>query len=170
MAFPHVRVSLSTLLALLAVLALAGCGGGGGGSNSGSNNGNGNGNGNTPPPGQSATLAFVNGKVVDTSSTPKGVPNATVSVVGTNVSAKTATDGSFTLANVPLNATQFNVTSPDPIQWYNFATYNTKQYDTINCPLPLPTLQAGANNLPATIVLSSAGNNPPPPPPVNGCP
>ena len=86
----------------------------------------------------------------------KPVPNATVSVVGTNISAKTATDGSFTLANVPLTATQFTVLSPDTVQWYNFASFNNKQYDTIDCKLPLPNLQAGANILPGTVVLTSA--------------
>lgn len=167
---PHVRVSLSALLALLAVFAFSGCGGGGGGGGNNNNNGGNNGGGNNPPPGQNATLAFITGRVVDTSSTPKGVPNATVTVVGTNISAKTASDGSFTLANVPLTATQFTVISPDTFQWYNFASYNAKQYDTINCRLPLPNLQAGQNILSGTVVLYSAGNNPPPPPPVNGCP
>lgn len=167
---PQVRIPLMLLLALLFALTFAGCGGGGGSSSN--NNGNGgNNNGGGTPPNQNPTLAFISGRVVDNSSQQNGVANATVSVVGTNISARTASDGSFTLPNVPLNATQFTVTSPDTFVYYNFAQYTGKQYDTVACKLPLPTpLKAGANALNGTIQLFLGGQNPPPPPLINGCP
>jgi len=96
---------------------------------------------------------------------------ATIAVVGTTITAHTATDGSFTLPNVPLTATQFTVTSPDAFAYFNFAQYTNKQYDTIACKLPLPTpLKAGANTLPDNVHLYIGGANPPPPPPIGGCP
>ena len=163
---PFARISVFALVALSLSVALVGCGGGSGTSPvvppvSG---------GNGPPAGQNPTLAFVNGRVVDNSSSATGVPNATVTVIGTTITAKTATDGSFTLPNVPIASTQFSVTSPDPSTWYNNAVYLGKQYDTINCTLPLPAnLVTGRNDLPANIVLSLGGANPPPPPQPGGC-
>ncbi len=177
---PHVRASLSALLALIAIAIVAGCGGGGGGGgngggnvgNNGANNG-GNTNGN-PPAGQDPTLPFLTGKVVDNSSQAQGVVGATITLFGTGVANKTArvssADGSFTIANVSAKYTAFSVVSPDTSKWYNYALYISKQYDTLNCRLPLPALAAGNNNLATPVVLFSAGNNPPPPPPLNGCP
>jgi hypothetical protein len=172
---PHVRASLSALLALVAIVIVVGCGGGGGGGGGG-NNGTTNGtttNGG-PPPGQNPTLPFISGRVTDTSSPAQGVPGATITLFGTGVpninKTVTSTDGTFTIANVDPRYTAFSVLSPDTSKWYNFALYNSKQYDTVNCRLPLPALQAGNNNLSSTVALFSAGNNPPPPPPLNGCP
>jgi len=176
---PHVRVSLSALLALAAIFVLAGCGGGGGGgtNNGGTNNGgntNGGNNGSNPPPGQNPTLPFLSGRVVDTTSPAKGVVGATITLFGSGVPdlmvKVTSSDGVFTIANVDPRYSAFAVLSPDTSQWYNYALYLSKQYDTLNCRLPLPTLQAGNNALPTNVVLYSAGNNPPPPPPINGCP
>jgi hypothetical protein len=82
----------------------------------------------------------------------------------------TSSDGTFVIANVNPGYTSFAVTSPDTSRWYNFALFNTKQYDTLNCRLPLPALHIGNNNLPTAVALFTAGNNPPPPPPLNGCP
>jgi hypothetical protein len=176
---PHVRASLSALLALVVIVFVAGCGGGGGGggnNNGGNNNGanNGNNNGN-PPPGQNPTLPFVSGRVTDTGNPAQGVVGADITLFGTGVPdlhyRVTSADGTFTIANVDPRYTTFSVVSPDTTKYYNYALYTSKQYDTLNCRLPLPTtLVAGNNNLPTNIVLFSAGNNPPPPPPLNGCP
>lgn len=162
---PFARISICALVGLSLAFSIAGCGGGGGSPppNDGNNN-------NTPPPGQSPTLAFINGRVVDNSSAAAGVANATVKVVGTNIIAQTATNGTFTLPNVPLASTQFTVTSPDPNLYYNYASYLSKNYDTINCTLPLPAnLTAGRNDLPGNIAMSLGGVNPPPPPNPAGC-
>jgi hypothetical protein len=171
---PHVRVSLSALLALLAILVVAGCGGGGGGGNNGTANNGGTTNGGTPPTGQNPTLPFLSGKIVDTSSPPVGVVGAAITLFGTGVpninTHVTSSDGSFTIANVDPRYTTFAVISPDVTRFFNFALFGGKQYDTINCRLPLPVLKAGSNTLPTTVNLFSAGNNPPPPPPINGCP
>ena len=164
---PFARITICALVGLSLAFSIAGCGGGGG---SPSLN-DGNNNNNNPPPGQSPTLAFINGRVVDNSSAAAGVANATVKVVGTNIIAQTATNGTFTLPNVPLASTQFTVTSPDPNSYYNYAAYLSKQYDTINCTLPLPSsLTTGRNDLPGNIVMSLGGVNPPPPPNPAGCP
>jgi hypothetical protein len=171
---PHVRASLSALLALVAIAVMAGCGGGGGGSSS--TNGtttNGGGNNGTII-GQNPTLPFVSGKVVDSGNPAQGVPGASITLFGAGVpdlhSTVTSADGSFAIANVDKRYTSFSVVSPDTSKWYNYALFNGKQYDTLNCRLPLPTLAAGNNTLATPIVLSLAGNNPPPPPPLNGCP
>ena len=169
---PHVRASLSALLALAAITIVVGCGGGGGGG--GNNNGAGNNNGGNPPPGQNPTLPFINGRVTDNSIPAMGVVNATITLFGAGVpdvnARVTSSDGTFTIANVDPRYTAFSVISPDTAKWYNYALYLTKQYDTLNCRLPLPKLVAGNNNLPGSVLLFSAGNNPPPPPPLNGCP
>jgi len=160
---PHVRASLSALLALMAMVIIAGCGGGGGSSNN-NNGGNNNGGG---------TIIGVTGKVVGSANTAMGVPGARIVLHGagvTDISATTDAHGAFVITNVPNTYTSFSVASPDPVQWYNFANYNGKNYDTVNCTLPLPGIAANANNNIGTIVLSSGGNNPPPPPPVGGCP
>lgn len=162
---PNARISLMAIMGLIMALAIAGCGGGGGGApiiNPPP--------GNNPPPGQNPTLAFISGLVVDNSFPPKAVSNALVSVLGTGITARTASNGTFTLPNVPLSATQFSVASPDPNLYYNIAKYNSKQYDTILCPMPLPTLTAGANTLPGGAVALYAGGFNPPPAPIIGCP
>ena len=156
---PFVRVSLGALVAISLAFVVAGCGGGGGGSDPNNNNNNNN--------GQNPTLAFVNGKVTDSTTAHAGVPNATVSVVGTTITAKTATDGSFTLPNVPLNSTQVTVASPDTFVYVNTALFSGKIYDLVLCPIPLPALSAGSNTLVSTISLFP-GSQPPPPP--TGCP
>lgn len=158
--------ALFALVAIVAGSLISGCGTG---TASGGNNNNGNNTGG-PPAGQNPTLAFVIGRIIDNTFTGAGVANATVTVNGTAITARTDSSGNFTLANVPLTATQFKVSSPDPLAYYNFATYNGLQYDTIVCNLPLPTLVQGANNLPGNVRMFVAGNNPPPPPPVGGCP
>ena len=171
---PHVRAYLSALLAFVAVVAVAGCGGGGGGGNNNGGNNNGGNNGNLPPPGQNPTLPFISGKITDTGNPAKGVPGASITLFGAGVPdlqyRVTSATGAFTIANVDPRYTSFAVISPDPTQWYNYALYLGKQYDTLNCRLPLPNLVAGSNNHTSTVALYSAGNNPPPPPPINGCP
>src|ERR1041385_8012038 len=123
---PRVRFSLALLGMLLTALAFAGCGGGGGGSNNNNNNNNRNG------------LATVVGRVLDNSSSHAPVPGAIVTIVGTNRSAIAKADGTFTITNVPLTATQFAVASPDTSAYFNYVQYQSKQYDTILCKLPLP--------------------------------
>jgi hypothetical protein len=177
----HVRLSLAVCIALAASLAFAGCGGGGGsssnnnGSGSGSgNNGSGSGTGGGTP---NSSLAVVSGIVQDTNGSP--VLGATVSIVGTTpaLAASTGSDGKFQINNVPLNAAFFQVTSPTLTKYYNSGTYNGNRYsfgtDSQACTVPLPTLTAGADPLPAPIVLDIGGTNPPPPPALNppvGCP
>ncbi|HLJ55078.1 MAG TPA: carboxypeptidase-like regulatory domain-containing protein [Chthonomonadaceae bacterium] len=171
---PHVRASLSALIAVLAIALIVGCGGGGGNSNNnnnGNNGSNGSNNGGLPP-GQNPGLPFITGKVVGSANTAIGVPGATVTIHGAGLadrSVQTAADGSFTFINVARGYTSFSVASPDPVAFYNFANFNGKNYDTVNCTLPLPGLAVGANNV-GTVILSSGGNNPPPPPPISGCP
>lgn len=161
---PHVRATLAALLAFAAMAIIAGCGGGGGGSNN--NGGNNTNGGNVQPIG-------VTGRVVDSSNTANGVPGARITLHGagvSDISTTTAADGSFFIANVPSTYTSFSVTSPDPVRWYNFANYGGKNYDTVNCRLPLPGIASASNNNIGTIILSSGGTNPPPPPPIGGCP
>jgi len=155
---PHVRASLSALLALTAIVFVVGCGGGGGG---GGNNG-----------GNIITIPGVSGKVVESANTSSGVPGVRVTFHGSGVgdiSTTTAADGTFFFANVPSTYTSFSIASPDPVKWYNYANYGGKNYDTVLCPLPLPGLSSGSNNI-GTIIISSGGTNPPPPPPIAGCP
>ena len=170
---PHVRASLSALLALAAIVFVFGCGGGGGGGGGTSGGVTNGGNNGSTPPGQNPTLPFVSGRIRDTSNPSQGVVGAKVVLFGNNVPNITVTvtskDGSFTIANVPKAYTAFTVTSPDTSVWYNYALYATKQYDTLNCRLPLPALNAG-NNKVTDVLLYSANNNPPPPPLANGCP
>ena len=171
---PHVRVSVSALLALMAIMVMVGCGGGGGGGNNGGSTNGTTTNGGSPPPGQNPTLPFLSGRVVDNSNPIQGVVGATVTLFGTGVpdltTRVTSSDGTFTIANVDPRYNAFAVISPDTSRWYNFALYGSKQYDTLNCRMPLPVLVAGSNSLATNVVLFSAGNNPPPPPPINGCP
>ena len=156
---PHVRASLSALLALAALILIAGCGGGGGGG--GNNNG-----GIVVVPG-------IGGKVVESANTSNGVPGATITLHGPgvpNLSTTTAADGTFKFVNASTAYTSFSVANSDPVKWYNYANFGGKNYDTVNCTLPLPGLAANTANNIGTIILSSGGTNPPPPPPVGGCP
>jgi len=143
------------------ILALAGCGGGGGG--------NPNPNPNPNPGGGTTTLAALSGTVRDSLNDP--VPNALVSVLGTGLQTRTATDGTFTVFNVPLTATRFVVNSPDLSRYFDIAQYQGgRPYDVDparpggQCTLPLPALAAGSVTLPATVFLFSVSAGPPPPP------
>ncbi|HLK58408.1 MAG TPA: carboxypeptidase-like regulatory domain-containing protein, partial [Chthonomonadaceae bacterium] len=108
--------------------------------------------------------------VLDNSSNHAPVQNAVVSIVGTNRTATTNAQGVYTITNVPPAATLFTVTSPDPFTYYNYAQFQSKQYDTIQCKLPLPALAANTVAQVADVWLYNGGQNPPPPPPVGGCP
>ncbi len=152
---PCIRGSFA-LLALLIPLALIGCGGGGGAA---------------PAP-----TTTVTGKVVS-STDMSPIPAATVTIVGTNLSAQTQADGTFSIANVPAAATRFVVTSPDLTKYLSIAYYapqgaSLQEYATdpntgSQCTLPLPTLHGGTVALPAAVELASAANVPPLP---TGCP
>ena len=161
---PHVRASLSALLVFVAIMIIVGCGGGGG------NGGGGVGGG--IPPGQNPLLPFVSGRVIDFSSPPHGIVGTTVTLFAPglpNLNVQvTSSDGSFTVANVSTAYSTFTVTSPDTSQWYNYALYAAKKYDTTACRLPLPTLVAGNNALPSNVLLYGTAS--PPAPPVGGCP
>ena len=159
---PHVRISLLSVAIFAMMLALAGCGGGGGGGVVNPPPGGGGGGGAT-------TLAALSGTVRDSLNNP--INNALVSVVGTGLQTRTATDGTFTLFNVPLNATRFVVNSPDLSLYFDIAQYQGgRPYDVDaarpggQCTLPLPTLAAGAIMLPATVILYAVSAGPPPPP------
>ncbi len=170
---PHVRVSLSALLALAAIIIIVGCGGGGGGTGTtGGATTGGTTNGSNPPPGQNPLLPFLSGRVVDSSN--KGVVGARVTLSGPGLPdlpvTVTSSDGNFVIANVDPKYNAFTVTSPDVSKYYNYALYQAKTYDTLSCKLPLGALSAGTNSLQGNVVLVSAGNNPPPPPNVAGCP
>ncbi len=156
---------LSLMTAL--TLSLSGCGGGGGGSN------NNNNNGCIPAvvtPG-SLALATITGVVDDSSGNPVNGALVTVLVSGgTNVTARTDCSGTFVATNVPLTATGFQVASPNPVAYYNYATYKGSLYDLSACTLPLPTLVAGTKNAPYTKIFMYLGGTNPPPPPPSGCP
>ncbi len=163
---PIQRFSLFLSAAVLTAL-LTGCGGGGGGSSSGTI---------TPPAIGNSQLAVVTGRVVDTSGNP--VSGAGILVMGTTLQGSTASDGTFTITNVPLTATQIEVASPNTTQYYNYGTYNGQLYqfgtNTSACPIMLPKLVPAATAttvLPSNIALYPSGNGAPPPPPlIGGCP
>ncbi len=166
---PRARTSLFLLSALLAGSLLSGCGGGGSSSSS-------TGGGSNPGTIGNSSLATLTGRVVDTAGNP--VPGATVVVVGTSAAASTASDGSFTITNVPLTATKLSLTSPNTANWYNYGTYNGHYYQfgttTGSCDITLPSLVASSQAvtpLVSNIALYPASNGSPPPPPlVGGCP
>ena len=96
---------LRSLILLASFLALTACGGGGssdngsgGGAGTGTGTGTGNGSGTTPP----ATTGSIAG-TVKRSSDDGPIPNATVSINGTALSATTDGNGNFTLVNAPPN-------------------------------------------------------------------
>lgn len=109
------RFSLLALLAVIIVaLAFAGCGGGGGGGTDMGGGGNGGGDdiedppgtgdlpGGDPGAGDTGTISFVIGKVVN-AETRAGIPNVTVIVTNkpelvTTYTTKTKADGSFQVA------------------------------------------------------------------------
>lgn len=172
---PRVQLPLVLSMMIVLILSLAGCGGGGGG---GTSSGNGNTGGNTGGTGNNTggqtnpNLATISGFVKDNTPSHNPVQGALVTVIvpgGTNRTATTAADGSFTVTNVALNATTFKVASPNPVAYYNYANFNGNLYDLNACTLPLPVLKAGANTL-TEIDMYLGGTNPPPPPPVGGCP
>ena len=156
----HIRFSLALIMALMFALALSACGGGGGGG--GNNNGGGGGGGGG---------IRVTGKVVSSTNLGVGVAGATVKV-NTGQSAKTASDGSFTILNVPSSATTFVVSSPDLSQYTDLGTYNALYYNmdptaSPTCQLPLPSpLRLGANSvgLVGLYPNPSTSSAPPPPP------
>lgn len=156
--------TLASLFAVILAFAISGCGGGGGGVSPGGGSGSSSGG---PPPVGNPNLATITGKVTDTAGNP--VAGAGISILGTNLSGSSASDGSFTIYNVPLTATQFTVTPPTG--YYSFdVRYLGNDYNLQKpCPLPLPQpLQKGANPLPGPIQLYST--NGPPPAPTYGCP
>jgi hypothetical protein len=122
------------------------------------------------PPGNPA-LATIKGYVFDTGGGRVNGAGVTVLVPGgANIVTTTDCSGAFTATNVPLNATGFKVASPDPVAYYNYANYNGKFYDLVNCTLPLPALSAGMNAPFTDVVMYLGGPNPPPQPPAGGCP
>lgn len=146
--------SCLTLIGLMA-LALAGCGGGGGG-----------GGPVIPPP---PTNVSITGKVKDTTVTHNPVVNALVTIVGTGLSTRTDASGNFSFASVPIGATLFKVSNPDPVNYFSYANFGGKLYDVILCSFPLGALHAGTNAI-AEVDLYNGGSSPPPPPPTGGCP
>ena len=156
---PRVRFSLFVILTLIVSLVVSGCGGGSGG------------NVIVPPP-PVGNLATVSGIVRD--NTTAVVANALVTIInpaGRNLQARTASDGTFSIFNVPLATTHFLVNTPDASKFYDVVQYlSVTPYDTDPnrgggaCKLPLPTLVAGQNNLPGTVIMFSAASGPPPPP------
>ena len=155
---PRTRfISCLTLVGLMA-LALAGCGGGSGG---------GPGPGPVIPPGGSNVS--ISGTVKDTSAAHSPVVNALVGIVGTTLSTRTDSSGSFSFASVPSTATRFTVSNPDPTTYFSYANFNGKLYDVIKCNFPLPTLHAGSNPV-VEVDLYQGGSSPSPPPPTGGCP
>jgi hypothetical protein len=113
-------------------------------------------------------LATLTGTVVDSYSAAP-ISGAVVSIPNTTLTATTNSSGAFSLINVPLNATQIVVTSPNIDLYLNYAEFagGAASYDQNNghCPLPLPKLSAGTNPLGTIDLLDHA--SPPPPP---GCP
>ncbi len=170
---------LFMLVSLATALVLAGCGGGGGGGG-GTTGGN-----NGPPaigtPGSSGnSLAAIAGKVVDNVGTGNPVAGALVSIVGSNATASTDSNGNFTVSNVPPAATLFTVTSPNIVTYPDLIAYLNLTYNTDparlggQCQLPLPALAATVKTaLPANIQMfnnsaANSGSTTPPPPP-SGC-
>jgi len=156
-------------MAAATVLFVIGCGGGGGGGNNG--NSSSNGCVGTKVAAGSPLLATITGVVKDTAN--NAVDGASVIIVvpgGTNITTKTDCTGTFVATNVPLTATTFQVGSPNPVAYYNYANYNGSLYDLVACTLPLPKLYAGSNAPYSLIQMYLGGTNPPPPPPASGCP
>jgi hypothetical protein len=157
-----------------AFAGLSGCGGGGDGG------GGGGGGGGNPPPagGGNPNLATVSGRVIDNLGNP--VPGARVTIFkadGTvQTTQTTSSTGTFSVFNIPLTANKFIVNTPDITQYWDIVQYQgSRPYDTDPnrsggpCRLPLPTLVAGGNALPADVIMYSANAGPPPPPSAN-CP
>ncbi|CCW35428.1 Carboxypeptidase regulatory-like domain [Chthonomonas calidirosea] len=165
-------VMLTSVLALLVLVGalISGCGGGGGGgvpAGNGSGGGSSSGSSGGPPPVGNPNLATITGQVTDIAGNP--VAGAAISIVGTNLTGSSASDGSFTIYNVPLTATQFTVTPPSG--YYSFdVRYLGNDYNLQKpCPLPLPNpLQKGADPLPGPVQLYPTSG--PPPAPTYGCP
>jgi hypothetical protein len=168
---PQVRFPLClVLLLVMAVAGLSGCGGGGGGGN---NNGGNNGGGNNGGGNNNPNLATVSGRVTDNTGT--AVSGARVTVFAANGSVagtgNSGTDGSFSVFNVPLTANKFVVNTPNATLYFDVVQYSGgRPYDTNPnrvggpCLLPLPALTAGANALPANVIMYSVNSGPPPPP------
>lgn len=140
-------------LSLSGLVLLSGCGGG---SSSG-------GNPNPNPNPGNTNLSTIRGKVVNASGT--GVAGANVTAGG--VTTTTATDGTFSLSNVPLATTSFNVSPPSGFD-RTYVSFSGSVYDTTKCTLPLPATTNTPYDLTRDIVLYSSAT--PPPPPVDGCP
>lgn len=150
------RFSLLAILLLIASLAVVGCGGGGG-SSSGSN------------PTTGPNTAIVTGRVIDSVSN-SGVSGLTVTFPGTSISGTTATDGSFTIVNVPLSATGVLVTVSNPSSTsthYDIIYYGGTYYYTgagYGCSIRLPTLvNQGTAALGSMSIYNRSGIPPPPP-------
>lgn len=168
--FLHVRITLALLMTLMASLVFAGCGGGGGGGTPTPKP--------TPGPVSSPTLATVSGTVTDTTAAATPIAGASVQIVGTNLTATTAANGTFVILNVPVGTVRVAVVTPSPQQYSAYVIYQGKEYDTQLCPLTLTTVASGngktqiSSPFPATIQLFPTTNSPPPPPNLgsNGCP
>lgn len=150
--FPTLRQFFSAL-SLSGIVLLSGCGGG---SSSG-------GNPNPNPNPGNTNLSTIRGKVVNAGNT--GV--AGVSVTAGGITTTTGTDGFFTLSNVPLRTTSFNVSPPSGFH-RTYVSFLGNAYDTVKCTLPLPSTTSGTYDLTANVVLYSSAT--PPPPPTDGCP
>ena len=139
----------------LMTLALAGCGGGGGGGG--------------PINPTLPTNVSITGMVKDNTATHNPVVNALVTIVGTGLSTRTDASGNFSFAAVPIAATQFKVSNPDPVNYNSYANFGGKVYDVILCSFPLGPLHAGTNAI-AEVDLYNGGASPPPPPQSSTCP
>src|ERR1700722_7950254 len=174
-AIPRMLLTLSgtALSMIIAItLLLSCCGGGGGGGGGGGTSTGGCVSKVTAP--SNPTLATISGFVYDTAHNPVVGASVTVNETGSPGSGGlgTITDscGKFVITNVPLTAISLSVASPNPVNYYNYANYNGKLYDLIDCTLPLPTLNAGANAPYTEIDMYLGGPNNPPPQPPTGCP
>lgn len=81
--------------------------------------------------------------------TQQGIGGATVSIVGTTLSTITATDGSFTISNIPIYSTgfQFKASKTGYVDTYTqLGNAGTENYDDVEFPLFSNTLYSNLHN------------------------
>ena len=154
---------------------LVGCGGGGGGSSS-SNRTAGN-CGSQPP----FTTVTVCGKVINTAGNPvSGIQVALTNSSSTTtptLSATTDSNGNYSFASVPANASGLLLTNLST-SYVSIVTYQNSNYQMTQssavpgspCPIALPSRSSSGDYLLSNITIYLTNGTVPPPAPPTGCP